>query len=147
MVAACAVMLFTAAFVGGFLIWQRSVAPSRQAYAPSASRQVPGPFTATVSSSLYRLRVDIDPARSGDNELHLYAYTSAGGSLKVAEWRASAAQPARGIAPINIRLLPLTDSHAVGQVNLPGAGAWTFSFTLRTSDVDVGTVSVTVSIR
>jgi copper transport protein len=139
-------MLFAAAFVGGFLIWQRGAGPSRQVHAPFASRQVHGPFTATLNSSLYRLQVDINPARSGQNELYLYAYTSAGSPLKVTEWRASVAQPAGGTAPIDVPLLPLTDSHAVGVVNLPGAGAWTFSFTLRTSDADGGTVSVTVSV-
>ncbi|MBO0867824.1 MAG: hypothetical protein J2P15_04590 [Micromonosporaceae bacterium] len=149
LVAACAVVFFAAAFVGGFLIWQRSAGPSWHAHAPhapSASRPVRGPFTTTATSPLYRLEVDIAPGMSGINTLHLYAYTPAGASLKVAEWRASAAQQGRGVQPFDIRLVALTESHAIGEVNLPDVGIWTFSFTLRTRDVDTGTVRITVPI-
>ena len=63
------------------------------------------------------------------------------------EWQASAALPSRGIEPISISLLPLTDTHADGQINLPAPGNWTFRFTLRTSDVDEATTSTTVAIK
>jgi copper transport protein len=66
--------------------------------------------------------------------------------LPVAEWRATAALPERGIEPIEIPLLPLTDSHATGEISLPSPGNWLLSFTVRLTDIDQATVTSTVPI-
>ncbi|HKT01656.1 MAG TPA: copper resistance protein CopC [Rugosimonospora sp.] len=112
----------------------------------AVTQQQAGPFSVTLSSSLYQLQIDIDPAKTGDNELHLFAYTPAGAPLKVVQWTGSAALPAQNVEPISISLLALTDSHATGQIALPSAGNWQFSFTLRTTDIDEATVTTTVKI-
>ncbi|MEN3305991.1 MAG: copper transport protein [Micromonosporaceae bacterium] len=112
----------------------------------TAAQQAAGPYSVTLTTKLYQVQIDIDPAKTGDNELHLFAYTPQGAPLKVVEWRGSAALPAQNVEPISISLLPLTDSHATGQIALPTAGSWQFSFTLRTSDIDEATVSTTVKI-
>jgi copper transport protein len=120
--------------------------PARSASATAAAQQASGPFSVTLSNDLYQLQIDIVPAKTGDNELHLFAYTPQGGPLKVVEWKGTAALPAQNVEPIGIAMLPLTDSHATGQVALPSAGNWQFSFTLRTSDIDEATVTTTVKI-
>ncbi|MEO3816459.1 copper resistance protein CopC [Plantactinospora sp. B24E8] len=103
-------------------------------------------YSTTLTSSLYSLQVEIDPAKRGGNSVHLYAYTLDNKPLPVVEWRATAALPEKGIEPIEIPLLPLTDSHATGEISLPSAGNWQLSFTVRLSDIDQATVTSAVPI-
>ncbi|MBF9127446.1 copper resistance protein CopC/CopD [Plantactinospora sp. S1510] len=106
----------------------------------------PGYYTTTLTSSIYSLQVEVDPAKTGSNSMHLYAYTLDNKPLPVAEWRATAALPDRGIEPIEIPLLPLTPSHATGEISLPSPGNWLLSFTVRLTDIDQATVTSTVPI-
>ncbi|MBO0869694.1 MAG: CopD family protein, partial [Micromonosporaceae bacterium] len=126
-------------------------APARTAAAaasPTGQQAASGSFSTTVTTTLYQLEFDLSrsPGNAGDYDIHLYAATPQGVPLKVVEWQASAALPAKGIEPISIPLLPETDDHASGQINLPSPGNWTFQFTLRTSDVDEATTSTTVPV-
>jgi copper transport protein len=105
-----------------------------------------GPYTATLTSTLYVLEVTIDPARPGDNMVHLLVHTSTGSPVSVVEWGGSVALPAQDIEPIALSVRPVTASHAVAEVRLPAAGSWEFRFNLRVSDVDQATVVATVPI-
>ena len=109
-----------------------------------------GPTSTTVSQTLTSgtttLQVDIFPAAVGNNSLHLYAYTPDNKPLPVVEWTASAALPAKNIEPIEVPLLRITDFHAIGDVALPQAGDWALRFTVRTSDIDRATLTMTASI-
>jgi copper transport protein len=67
--------------------------------------------------------------------------------VKVLEWKASAELPSQGIDKVDIPMLPLTDNHAAGSIQLPTPGNWTFTFTARTSDIDQVTVTQTIRIR
>jgi copper transport protein len=102
--------------------------------------------TKTLTSSTMALQVDVFPATVGNNSLHLYAYTPDNKPLTVVEWTATAALPSKGIEPISIPLLRITDFHAIGDIALPQAGQWTFKFTARTSDIDEQTLSMTVQV-
>jgi copper transport protein len=102
--------------------------------------------TKTLTSSTMALQVDVFPAAVGNNSLHLYAYTPDNKPLTVVEWTATAALPSKGIEPISIPLLRITDFHAIGDIALPQAGQWTFKFTARTSDIDEQTLSMTVQV-
>ena len=102
--------------------------------------------TRTLTSSTMALQVDLFPATVGNNSLHLYAYTPDNKPLTVVEWSATAALPAKGIEPIEVPLLRITDFHAIGDIALPQAGEWTFTFTVRTSDIDESTVSMTAKV-
>ncbi|MEU4694248.1 copper resistance protein CopC [Actinoplanes sp. NPDC023714] len=110
-----------------------------------------GAVSTTVSQRLtsaeMALQVDVFPAAVGNNSIHLYAYTPDDKPLPVVEWKATAALEAKGIEPIEIPLLRITDFHAIGDIALPQAGDWTFRFTARTSDIDQSTVSTTVSVK
>jgi copper transport protein len=119
--------------------------PARTATA-SAPVQ-PDFFTTTLNSPLYSLQLDVDPARTGDNSIHLTATTPQGAPAKVLEWRVTAALPAQGIEPVTVPVLKITDDHAVGQARFPTPGAWELRFTLRTSEIDEATVTVTVQVR
>jgi copper transport protein len=119
--------------------------PARTAEANEAGA-VELPFSATATSSIYTLQVEVDPADVGRNDVHLFAYKPDGKPQPVVEWRATAALPAAGVEPIDIPLLKLTDNHATGQFSMPAAGQWRLRFTLRTSEIDQATVTVTVPI-
>ncbi|GHJ56233.1 hypothetical protein Nm8I071_55400 [Nonomuraea sp. TT08I-71] len=120
--------------------------PARTATADVAGAPA-GYFSTTLSSPIYSLQVELDPAETGSNSLHLYAYTKDNRPQPVQEWKATAALPSAGIEPITIPLLPLTDNHATGEINLPAAGQWQLRFTVRTSDIDQATVTATVPVK
>ena len=106
----------------------------------------PDTVTRTLTSSTMALQVDIYPAAVGNNSIHLYAYTPDNKPLTVVEWTGTAALPAKGIEPIRISLLRITDFHAIGDIALPAAGEWTFKFTARTSDIDQQTLTMTATV-
>jgi copper transport protein len=117
--------------------------PARSA----APTDVAGPYSVTLSSNLYRLRLDLDPAKVGGNTLHLYAYDLNGQPQAVVEWRATAAPVDGRIEPLDVPMLPITADHAVAEPNFPSAGEWELKLTLRLSDVDQATVSHRVTIK
>ncbi|GIH12909.1 copper resistance CopC/CopD family protein [Rugosimonospora africana] len=120
--------------------------PARTQAAVNGSTNQSGVVSTTMTSSLYQLQFDIEPAQTGPNDIHLYAYTPQGAPLKVVEWKVSAGLPAQGIEPIAAVLTPIADFHAIGQITLPAAGQWNFSFTLRTTEIDEATVTTTVKV-
>lgn len=95
-----------------------------------------GSYTATLRSGDTTLMFELDPGQRGNNSLHLTAINAQRNPVPVLEWRASAALPAKHIAPIDISLLSLAENHVTGEVSLPSAGQWLFHITARTSDVD-----------
>src|SRR5262245_34747452 len=131
----------------GFAAVLTQTTPARVAQAAPAAAQQQNYFSTTATADLYTLQVDFDPAKVGENTVHLYAYTKEGKPLKVVEWAGTAALTTAGIEPVTIPLLPLTDNHSTGSIQLPTAGRWQMRFTLRTTDVDQETVTVTVPIK
>jgi len=103
--------------------------------------------TQTLRNDTMSLQVDVFPAAVGNNSIHLYAYTPDNKPLPVVEWTATAALPSASIEPIEVPLLRITDFHAVGDIALPQAGDWTMKFTVRTSDIDRSTLTMTVKIN
>jgi copper transport protein len=101
----------------------------------------------TISGDSVSLQVDVFPATVGNNSIHLYAYTPDNKPLPVVEWTATAALPAKGIEPIEVPLLRITDFHAIGDIALPAAGEWTLKFTVRTSEIDQSTLTMTAKIN
>ncbi|MGX4656333.1 copper resistance CopC/CopD family protein [Micromonospora sp. SCSIO 07396] len=106
-----------------------------------------GYYSTTLTSPLYSLQVELDPAERGNNSMHLYAYTPDNRPQPVVEWKATAALPSAGVEAIDIPLLKLTDNHATGEFSFPSAGEWQLRFTVRTSDIDQATVTATVPIK
>ncbi len=134
------------AVVLGFTSVLVQIPPPRTAEAAET-----GTTTTTVTQTLRNdtmsLQVDVFPATVGNNSIHLYAYTPDSKPLPVVEWTATAALTSKNIEPIEIPLLRITDFHAVGDIALPTAGEWTMKFTVRTSEIDRSTLTMTVPIR
>ncbi|RQX21052.1 copper resistance protein CopC, partial [Micromonospora chalcea] len=143
--AVVAELVITAVVLGvSATLVQTTPARTAVADAPGAS---PGYFSTTLSSPIYSLQVELDPAETGNNSMHLYAYTPDNRPQPVQEWKVTAALPSAGIEPITVPLLPLSDNHATGEVNLPARGDWQLRITVRTSDIDQATVTATVPIK
>jgi len=139
------VELAVAALVLGLSAALAQTTPARSAI--EAGGAAASGYTGTLSSRLYSLQVQIDPAAVGTNAVHLYAFAPDGVTpLPVQEWRATATLPSAGIEPIEVPLVKLTENHASGYLALPVAGRWEFRFTARTSDIDQATVSATVPV-
>ncbi len=120
--------------------------PARSAQAGDNASQ--GPFTTTVSTNLVKLEVDVSPGRVGPNTVHLYALKPDGsGPQSVAEWKATAALPSKGIEPIVVPLLGITPDHASGSVTLTPAGTWELKFTVRVDELNQTTIAVQVPVR
>ncbi|WP_432979287.1 copper resistance CopC/CopD family protein [Dactylosporangium sp. CA-233914] len=108
----------------------------------------PGPFDTVVSTSLLKLQVDISPATVGQNSIHLYAVKPDGsGPQTVVEWKATAALPAKGIEPLTVPMLAISDDHAIGQISLTAPGTWEFKFTARVDELNQATVTVQVPVK
>jgi copper transport protein len=122
------------------------ISPPRTAEAAEQATTTTTTVSQTLKDSTMSLQVDIFPASVGNNSIHLYAYTPQNKPLPVVEWSATAALPAKGIEPIEVPLLRITDFHAIGDIALPAAGEWTFKFTARTSDIDESTLSMTAEV-
>lgn len=119
--------------------------PARTASADVSATES-GYFTTTVTSTLFSLQVEMAPAERGNNSVHFYAYTSDNRPQPIKEWKATVALPSAGIEAIDVPLLPLTDNHATGEINLPAAGEWELRITARTTEIDQATVTATVPI-
>ena len=152
--AAASLAIFAAAGVCGVIVVRvlRAVSETltQQTPAHTASVNTDGGarayFTTTVTGSIYSLQVDVEPARTGSNSIHLYAYTPDKKPLTAVKWTGTAGLPEKGIERVAIPLLALSDNHATGLVSLPAPGGWQLSLTVRTSAIDQATVSVTVPV-
>ncbi|MBA3489755.1 MAG: copper resistance protein CopC/CopD, partial [Longispora sp.] len=114
--------------------------------ASTASVSTGAPYAATATSKHYRLLINIDPGKLGNNSMHLYASTPDGKPIKVLKWKATIALPSNNIESIDVPLLPLSDDHTSGELTFPTAGAWRLSCTLLVSEVDQSTVTQIVNI-
>ncbi|GAA0729318.1 copper resistance protein CopC [Dactylosporangium roseum] len=119
--------------------------PARSA---QADRTPSGPFTGTMSTNLMKLQVDVSPATVGQNSIHLYALKPDGsGPLKVVEWKATAALPSKGIEPLVVPTLAISEDHAVGQVSFVTPGTWEIKITARVDDLNQSTVTAQVPVK
>jgi copper transport protein len=123
-------------------------APAKNAAAGSSGSSQAGPFTTTVRQATVTLAIDVEPARTGDNSMHLYAYDAAGRPMAVQEFDVTVSLPAKKVAPIDVPVANVTPDHALAsEVSLPVPGRWTVRITVRTSAVDETVFTVVVPIR
>jgi len=80
------------------------------------------------------------------NQVHVYATTPDGHDATILEWRVSAANPARGLGPINAVMYAVSSVHAVGTVDVPANGTWRFSATVRTKETDEDVIYADIRI-
>ncbi|SEE02770.1 copper transport protein [Streptomyces sp. 3213] len=93
------------------------------------------------------IRVDIDPARVGGNEMHIYVQRPNGRAFDVPEVKVAFTLAAKKIGPLPVTPDRITTGHwAANGIQIPMAGDWKISVTVRTSDIDQTTVDKNAQI-
>ncbi|MFD9317952.1 copper resistance CopC/CopD family protein [Streptomyces sp. NPDC060053] len=91
--------------------------------------------------------VDLDPARTGANEMHVYVTRPNGRAFDVPEVKVAFTLEAKDIGPLPVTPDHITTGHwSANGVQIPMAGEWEISVTVRTSDIDQVTVSKNAQI-
>jgi copper transport protein len=91
--------------------------------------------------------VDLDPARVGDNEMHVYVERPDGQAFDIPEVKVDFTLKARDIGPLPVVPDHLATGHwSANGVQIPMAGDWKVDVTVRTSDIDEVTVSKNAQI-
>ncbi|WP_069759594.1 copper resistance CopC/CopD family protein [Streptomyces sp. LUP47B] len=91
--------------------------------------------------------VDVDPARVGGNEMHVYVQRPNGRAFDIPEVKVALTLEAKKIGPLAITPDHITTGHwSASGVQIPMAGDWKIAVTVRTSDIDQTTVSKNAQI-
>ncbi|MBG0853983.1 copper resistance protein CopC/CopD [Streptomyces spinoverrucosus] len=93
------------------------------------------------------VRVDIDPARVGGNEMHVYVQRPNGRAFDIPEVKVAFTLESKNIGPLPVVPDHITTGHwSASGVQIPMAGEWEIAATVRTSDIDQVTVSKNAQI-
>ncbi|MFF7793717.1 copper resistance protein CopC [Streptomyces sp. NPDC007991] len=91
--------------------------------------------------------VDLDPARVGGNEMHVYVERPGGQAFDIPEVKVDFTLKAKDIGPLPVVPDHLATGHwSANGVQIPMAGDWKVDVTVRTSDIDEVTVSKNAQI-
>ncbi|MEU5339964.1 copper resistance protein CopC [Streptomyces sp. NPDC020766] len=92
-------------------------------------------------------RVEIDPARVGGNDMHVYVQRPNGKAFDIPEVKVAFTLKAKDIGPLPVVPDRIATGHwtATG-VQIPLAGNWSIAVTVRTSDIDQVTVDKNAQI-
>lgn len=106
---------------------------------------VEGPFTTETRLGEYRLDVLVDPARVGENAVHLTASTKTGAPAPIEQMQVLFRMPAQGIGPLVGEGMRLAPGHFVVQGRqVAVAGRWVLEIVARTGRFDEARVQVAV---
>ncbi|MET9834380.1 copper resistance protein CopC [Streptomyces sp. NPDC006385] len=93
------------------------------------------------------VRVDLDPARVGGNEMHVYVQRPNGRAFDIPEVKIAFTLEAQDIGPLPVVPDHIATGHwSASGVQIPMAGEWKIAVTVRTSDIDQTTVSKNAQI-
>ncbi|GED85987.1 copper resistance CopC/CopD family protein [Streptomyces sp. 6-11-2] len=93
------------------------------------------------------VRIDIDPARVGGNELHIFSLGPNGRLRDITELKFAFTLAAKDLGPLPVNPDHVTTGHWVASgVQIPMAGDWQVAVTVRTSDIDQVTVTKNTQI-
>ncbi|MFD6417793.1 copper resistance protein CopC [Streptomyces sp. NPDC060194] len=121
--------------------------------AAAAAVQQTGPVSLTVpfdtggANGKGKAVVDVDPGRSGGNEMHVLVQTPDGKPLDVPEVKVAFTLKSKGIGPLPVTPDRIAEGHwTAAGVQIPMPGDWEIAVTVRTSDVDQVTESKNAKI-
>ncbi|MCW8382074.1 copper resistance CopC/CopD family protein [Streptomyces justiciae] len=113
----------------------------------SAAVTLDMPFDTGGEDGKGLVRIDLNPARVGANEMHVYVERPNGRAFDVPEVKVSFTLEAKNIGPLPVTPDRITTGHwSAASVQLPMAGDWKVAVTVRTSDIDQTTVSKNAQI-
>lgn len=91
--------------------------------------------------------VDLDPARAGNNAVHVYVERTDGTPFDIPEVKIAFTLAAKDVGPLPVAPDRITAGHwSASGVQIPLAGDWKIEVTVRTSDIDQVTVSKNAQI-
>ncbi|MER8219592.1 copper resistance protein CopC [Streptomyces sp. NPDC094143] len=91
--------------------------------------------------------IDLDPARVGGNEMHVYVERPDGQAFDIPEVKVEFTLEAKDIGPLPVVPDHLATGHwSANGVQIPMAGDWQVDVTVRTSDIDEVTVTKNAQI-
>ena len=92
-------------------------------------------------------RLDLSPARTGDNTLHIRLTDPDGLPTTAEEVRIALTLPAEDIGPLRYEPLHVDVGHwTVTDLQLPRPGTWELALTVRTSDIDQVTETASLTV-
>ncbi|MFI7408201.1 copper resistance CopC/CopD family protein [Streptomyces sp. NPDC049627] len=92
-------------------------------------------------------RIDLDPARVGGNEMHVYVQRPNGRAFDIPEVKVAFTLESQDIGPLPVVPDHISTGHwSASGVQIPMAGEWKIAVTVRTSDIDQATVSKNAQI-
>ncbi|GGL99193.1 transport integral membrane protein [Streptomyces fumigatiscleroticus] len=91
--------------------------------------------------------IDLDPARVGANDMHVYVERPDGRAFDIPEVKVALTLAAKDIGPLPVAPDHITTGHwSASGVQISVAGDWKVAVTVRTSDIDQVTVSKNAQI-
>jgi copper transport protein len=123
----------------------RSTASSSTAASGAVTLDMP--FDTGSANGKGVVRIELDPARVGDNDLHLYVEDADGRAFDIPEVKIAFTLEAKDLGPLPVVPDHITTGHwSASGVQLPMAGDWKVAVTVRTSDIDQVTLSKNAQI-
>ncbi|MET9656077.1 copper resistance protein CopC [Streptomyces sp. NPDC006510] len=105
------------------------------------------PFDTGGKNGKGTVRMEIIPARTGANELHLWIDGSDGQVMDIPEVKVAFTLESKDIGPLPVVPARLAEGHWTADgVQIPMAGNWKVAVTVRTSDIDQTTVDKNMKI-
>ena len=116
--------------------------PARASVAPS------GPYATIAQLGPLEVNLVVDPARAGDNDLHLFLLDRSGQPAEVDDLRVLASLPSKQIGPLRFTARRLAPGHfAVLSAHLALAGDWQLRLEARRGEFESLTQTVSIPIR
>ncbi|MFD4026111.1 copper resistance CopC/CopD family protein [Streptomyces sp. NPDC058576] len=122
---------------------------STSASAPAAGGPVnlSMPFDTGGQNGKGTVRIDIEPGRTGSNDLHVWIDGSDGEPMDVPELKLALTLESKDIGPLPVVPDRLAEGHwSASGVQIPMAGDWKIDVTVRTSDIDQVTIDKNAKI-
>ncbi|MET9360032.1 copper resistance protein CopC [Streptomyces sp. NPDC006632] len=105
------------------------------------------PFDTGGRSGKGTVELTLDPGRTGANDLHVYLTDPAGKPMDAPEVKVAFTLAAKAVGPLPVVPDHVTVGHwSASGVQIPMAGDWQVSVTVRTSEIDETTVDKNVKI-
>ncbi|MFK0128839.1 copper resistance CopC/CopD family protein [Streptomyces rubiginosohelvolus] len=105
------------------------------------------PFDTGGQNGKGTVRIDIEPGRTGSNDLHVWIDGSDGKPMDVPELKLALTLESKDIGPLPVVPDRLAEGHwSASAVQIPMAGDWKIDVTVRTSDIDQVTIDKNAKI-
>ncbi|WP_097970390.1 copper resistance CopC/CopD family protein [Streptomyces sp. gb14] len=121
--------------------------PSASAPAAGGPVNLKMPFDTGGQNGKGTVRIDIEPGRTGSNDLHVWIDGSDGKPMDVPELKLALTLESKDIGPLPVAPDRLAEGHWLASaVQIPMAGDWKIDVTVRTSDIDQVTIDKNAKI-